>query len=141
MLDNVSNVATAASANGSPFLEVAKTWIAYIGVLATAMIVAFGGIRKALKDIRGNESSRGSPAGPVDSPAVHRTIGGAILDTTTILMWSESNKGASDAMDALVEKLDSVIHCINYNTEAARDMSKDITELRHQIERLRDKLP
>jgi len=105
------------------------------------MIVAFGGIRKALKDIRGNESSRGSPAGPVDSPAVHRTIGGAILDTTTILMWSESNKGASDAMDALVEKLDSVIHCINYNTEAARDMSKDITELRHQIERLRDKLP
>lgn len=106
------------------------------------MIVAFGGIRKALKDLRGNDApGRGNPGGAVDSPAVHKIVGGSILDTTTMLMWQESNRSVADALEATVEKLESVVHCINYSTESSRAMTKEISELRHQVERLRDKMP
>lgn len=116
--------------------------MAYIGVLATAIIVAFTGIRKALKDLKGDDTpGRRNPGGPVDSPAVERTVGGAILDTTTMLMWQESNRAVTEALHEVVDKLESTIHAINYGTEASRAVCRDISELRHQIERLRDKLP
>jgi hypothetical protein len=123
-----------ASAAGYPLFEVAKTWIVYVGVFATAIIVAFGGIRKALKDIGAADKTA------TDSPTVHRTIGGTILENTTILLWSESNRSVTEALEAVVSKLESTVHAINYNTDAVREMCEDLTELRHQIERLRDKM-
>lgn len=137
MMDNVSNAAMEASAAGYPLFEIAKTWIVYVGVFATAIIVAFGGIRKALKDIGATDKT---PNGPTDSPTVHRTIGGTILENTTILLWSESNRSVTEALEAVVSKLESTVHAINYNTDAVREMCEDLTELRHQIERLRDKM-
>ena len=144
MLDNVTNVAEAASsatAAGSPLLEVAKTWIAYIGVLAAAIIVAFGGIRKALKDLKGDDKPGATnPGGRAGGAEVQRIVGGTIMETTTILLWSESNKAVADALEAMVEKLDQVCRSINYNTDVGRDIIKELGEARHQIERLRDKL-
>lgn len=144
MLDNVTNVAEAASsatAAGSPLLEVAKTWIAYIGVLAAAIIVAFGGIRKALKDLKGDDKPGATnPGGRAGGAEVQRIVGGTIMETTTILLWSESNKAVADALEAMSEKLEQVCRSINYNTDVGRDVVSELKEVRHQIERLRDKL-
>lgn len=141
-MDNAANVAEAAStAVGSPLLEIAKTWIAYIGVLATAIIVAYGGIRKALKDLKGDDKPGAvNPGGRAGGAEVQRIVGGAMLETTTILMWSESNKAVADALEGMCEKLEQVCRSINYNTDVGRDVIKELGEVRHQIERLRDKL-
>lgn len=159
-------VSTAASAvSSSPVLSEAvldtiKTWIAYIGVLATAVIVAFGGIRKALKDLKGEPGKDGkmNPGGAAAHPGVQSIVGGTIMETTTLLMWSESNKQVAesaehvkecikanskmlgDLPDKIEAAMDSVVNAINYNTEAQRSVCRDLSELRHQVERLRDKM-
>lgn len=122
-----------------PVIDTIKSWVVYVGILATAVIVAFGGIRKALKDLKGDLPA--NPGGPAVTPAVERIVGGAILETTTILMWSESNRAVVDALEAATAKLESICNSINYATETGRNVEDEIKELRHQIERLRDKLP
>lgn len=164
MLDNATNVAEAASAAstaaGSPLLEIAKTWIAYIGVLATAIIVAFGGIRKALKDLKGDAKSPTlmNPGGPAAGPDVQRIVGGTIMETTTLLLWSESNKqvveAAEDVLaciktnteaveclpDQIKDALSSLVNAINYSNETGRAIDKGLGELRHEVVRLRDSM-
>ncbi|WLJ71143.1 hypothetical protein [Sphingomonas phage Carli] len=62
------------------------------------------------------------------------------METTTILLWSESNRAVVDAIEALTERLETIANSINYGTEASRALSKDVAELRHQIERVRDRM-
>ena len=123
---------TPTAISSPPFLELAKTWIAYIGVLAAAIIVAYGGIRKALKDLKSGETKVNDRA---------EVVAATLMENTTLFMWSDSNHAVCAALGEVVDRLESVVNCINFSTEATRDMSRDIGELRHQIERLRDKMP
>lgn len=108
--------------------ETIKSAIGYGGVLAAAIVSAFIGIRKAIKDLRKAEEA--PLAG--NNPAA-KVIGATILESTTLLMWSESNRD-------VVEAIESQTRAINYNTEALREVCRDLGETRHQIERLRDKM-
>lgn len=120
-------------------LEAVKTWVAYVGVLATAVIVAYGGIRKALKDL-----GKHDPGKPVStSPVPTSIVGGTIMETTTLLMWSESNRDMTEATNALrssVEKLTTSTDRLCDQTNVVDGLKDEAVELSHQIERLRDKL-
>lgn len=122
----------AASVASSPFLEVAKTWVTYIGVLAVAIVTAYAGIRKALKDLK---------SGEVSGTTTDKVMAATLIETHTMLLWSESNRGVGDALRDLTDKIESLSHAINYNTETGRALCGDMKELRHQIERIRDKMP
>lgn len=128
----VENAQAAASVASSPFLEIAKTWVTYIGVLAVAIVTAYAGIRKALKDLKTGEVS-GAPQDKV--------VAATLLETHTMIVWSESNRAVTEAVRDLTDRLESVGHALNYNTETGREVCRDMKELRHQIERLRDKMP
>lgn len=119
--------------------------------MATAIIVAYAGIRKALKDLKGSENKAAGPG-------VEKIVGGTIMETTTLLMWSESNKQVVEAVEdvlscikanteavenmpeEIASRLSSVANAINYNTEAVRDMMREYSETRHEIVRLRDSM-
>lgn len=88
-----------------------------LGVFTLAIMATVAGIYNALKKIKA-----GQP-GPTDAS---RLQAGVIVESTSMLMWSESNRD-------VVESNESVVRS-NY---AVRDEMK---ELRHQIERLRDGL-
>lgn len=122
----------AASVASSPFLEIAKTWVTYIGVLAVALVTAYAGIRKALKDLK---------SGEVSGTVQDKVMAATLIETHTMLLWSESNRGVADAIRDLTDKIESHAHALNYNTETGREVCRDMKELRHQIERLRDKMP
>lgn len=153
---SVASVASSSPVLSQTVLETIKTWIVYVGAFAAAIVTAYAGIKRALKDL-GKESA--NPGGPAITPAVQSIVGGTILETTTLLMWSESNRAVVEAAEdmkdcikrnsevieempeRMAEKLDRVINAINYNTEAMRDVAKEMAETRHQVERVRDKLP
>jgi len=128
----MENAQAAASVASSPFLEIAKTWVTYIGVLAVAIVTAYAGIRKALKDLKSGEVS-----GTVQEKVVSATL----IETHTMMLWSDSNRAVVEKIGDLIDKLESATHALNYNTETGRTVSREIGELRHQIERLRDKMP
>lgn len=128
----IENAQAAASVASSPFLEIAKTWVTYIGVLAVALVTAYAGIRKALKDLK---------SGEVTGSVQEKVVSATLIETHTMLLWSESNRGVVEAVRDLIDKIESMSHALNYNTETGREVCRDIKELRHQIERLRDKLP
>lgn len=139
MLENATNVAEVVSSPaGLPSLDTARNWILYLGGLIAAVLVAFAGIRKALKDIKGDGKN---PGGPATGPHVQGIVGGVILETHTILMWSESNRALAESLDAMTKTVESACRSIDYNTDTNRAVSEDLVELKHQIERLRDKLP
>lgn len=128
----MENAQAAASVASSPFLEIAKTWVTYIGVLAVAIVTAYAGIRKALKDLKSGEVS-----GTVQDKVVAATL----IETHTMMLWSDSNRAVVEKIGDLIDKLESATHALNHNTETGRAVSREIGELRHQIERLRDKMP
>lgn len=128
----VENAQAVASAASSPFLEVAKTWVTYVGVLAVALVTAYAGIRKALKDLKTGEVS-GAPQDKV--------VAATLLETHTMMLWSESNRAVVKVVEDLLDKLERNTNAINCNIEASRAVSVDLKELRHQIERVRDKMP
>lgn len=152
---NVLATAGGSVASFSPIIiENIKTWVTYVGVLAAALVAAWAGIRKALKDLDKTDGNK-----VVIAPTPQAFVGGTIMETTTLLMWSESNRDVTEALQGLsvcfasnikaIEglpdeigiRLDHVVNAINYNTSASRDVCRDLAELRHQIERLRDKMP
>lgn len=116
-----------------PWLEVAKTWVTYIGVLVTAIIVAVAGIRKALKDLKDGSATDAS----TDK---NKVMAATLVETHTMLDWTASNKETTEAIRDLLERLESVCRAVNYNTDALRESNREAGELRHQIERLRDKI-
>ena len=124
-------VSTAEPTN--PWLEIARTWITYIGVLATALIVAVAGIRKAIKDLKA-----GTATG--DTRETNKIAAAALVETHTIMDWTASNKDATEAMRDLLDKVEGLCRAVNYNTDAVRESNKEAGELRHQVERLRDKI-
>lgn len=126
------NAQAVASVASSPFLEIAKTWVTYIGVLAVAIVTAYAGIRKALKDLK---------SGEVSGTTTDKVMAATLIETHTMLLWSESNRGVGDALRDLTDKIESLSHSINHNTETGRALCGDLKELRHQIERIRDKMP
>ncbi len=127
------NAQAVASVASSPFLEIAKTWVTYVGVLVVALVTAYAGIRKALKDLKSGEVSGGS--------VQEKVVSATLIETHTMLMWSESNRTVTDSVRDLIDKVESMTKALNYNTEIGREVCRDMKELRHQIERLRDKLP
>lgn len=76
--------------------------------LAGAAITA---IWKAVKKIK--------EAMPADDPTVNRVVGGMIMDHTTLLHWSESNRTVGDKLD---------------------DLTDEMKELRFAITQLKDKM-
>ncbi len=151
MMDNLSVVSNVSSVAASPvthdaLIETAKTWIAYAGVLVVAVVTAWAGVRKALKDLRGDGAvpAPANTGGPAAGPDVQRIVGGTIMETTTLLMWSESNRDAVEAMVALkaaictlVDRIESAVD----RFDVIAELKGEAVELRHQIERLRDKMP
>ena len=85
------------------------TIITNIAVLVAAVGTTIAAIWGAVRKIKS--------ALPEDK--AERVIGGAIMDTTTLLMWSESNRDVADAM--------------HQNT-------KEMMELRFAVTSLKDKL-
>lgn len=126
------NAQAVASVASSPFLEIAKTWVTYIGVLVVALVTAYAGIRKALKDLKSGEVS-----GSIQEKVVSATF----IETHTMMLWSESNRSVTESVGDLIDKIESMTKALNYNTETGREVCRDMKELRHQIERLRDKMP
>jgi hypothetical protein len=123
--------ASAAASTGlfSPqVLETLKSIIVYIGVLGGAIVVAFKGIRSAIRDLKADEKASIEAV-----PGGAKILGATILEHTTLLMWSESNREVTEAIDQLTR-------AINYNTEAQRENGRSMSEVKHQIERLRDKM-
>lgn len=128
----LENAQAAASVASSPFLEIAKTWVTYVGVLVVALVTAYAGIRKALKDLK---------TGEVSGVPQEKVVSATLVETHTMRDWSESNRALIERVGDLIDKLESATHALHYNTETGRAVSRDIGELRHQIERLRDKMP
>lgn len=126
------NAQAVASVASSPFLEIAKTWVTYVGVLVVALVTAYAGIRKALKDLKSGEVS-----GSIQEKVVSATL----IETHTMMLWSESNRSVTESVGDLIDKIESMTKALNYNTETGREVCRDMKELRHQIERLRDKMP
>jgi hypothetical protein len=135
MDNNLAAVAASTASSAGLFspaiVETIKSGILYIGGLGAALIVAFAGIRKALKDLAKGDDPK-QPGGR--HPAAANIIGGTIMETTTLLMWSESNR-------EVAEKAGDVVDAINNNTAAIKENNRETAELRHQVERLRDKMP
>lgn len=128
MIETVEPVASAASLS---VFETIKTWIAYGGVLVVAIVTAYAGIRKALKDLKSGEVA-------TDKKQIASAV---LVETVTMTMWSESNRGVGLALEKLADQIESLAHAVNYNTEAERRSCENLVELRHHIERLRDKMP
>lgn len=121
----------AAQVATDPWLEIAKTWVTYIGVLGTAIIVAIAGVRKALKDLK---------TGEVSGTVQDKIMSATLIETHTMLLWSESNRSVTESVGDLIDKIESMTKALSYNTETGREVCRDMKELRHQIERLRDKM-
>lgn len=133
MNNTIAAASVATSAFSPAFVEAAKTWITYVGVLVVALVTAFAGIRKALRDLKKDE--RGSSHLTKD-PSVERLVGGTILETTTLLMWSESNRDVGEAVRGLTD----MVRMMCERIDIVDELKSEAVELRHQIERLRDKL-
>lgn len=56
----------------------------------------------------------------------HKVVGGMIMDTTTLLMWSESNRHVVDGLSDLQHGMGT--------------LEKEMTELRFAVTQLKDKL-
>lgn len=82
---------------------------AVIGLAAIG--AAAGGIFVGLRKIRNGAVEAGGEQ--------KKLIGVSLMENTTLLMWSESNKEVC---------------------ETNRDLTREIVELRHMLDRLRDKL-
>lgn len=89
-----------------------------LGIFSLAIGAVVGGVWRGLKNVR---KVGYSPDRPTSQLAA-----ATIMETTTLLMWSESNRDVCKSIDQLVDVL--------------QDHRSEITELRHQMERLRDKL-
>lgn len=89
-----------------------------VGVFCAAASALFMGIKTGLKKI-----SRGEIAPTTDKSKV---AGAMLVETTSMLMWSESNR--------------DVVEAVNRLCDFIQDNTREQTELRHQIERLRDKM-
>lgn len=82
--------------------------ITNVGVLLAAVGTVIAAIWSAVKKIKSVET---------DSKSAAKVIGGAILDSTTLLMWSESNRDVAEAL---------------------RDHQREMAELRFAVMQLRD---
>lgn len=124
---NAVNMAATADVAASPYLETVKTWVTYIGVLVVALVTAYAGIRKALKDLKTGDA-------PVASK--QEVLSATLVETHTMVLWSESNRQVCEGMHALCTVLTRMLD----RAEVVEELKKEAIELRHQIERLRDRI-
>jgi gas vesicle protein len=103
---------------------------ANIGVFLGAASALFIGIKSGLKKIAKGEIE---PAPTATKKAV---AAATLIETTSLLMWSESNRDVVDALNRVERTLTSMMERI----DIIDDLNKEARELRHQIERLRDKM-
>lgn len=75
-----------------------------LGVFSLAVAAAVGGIWKGIKSIKKEANS---------PPEVGKVAQAMIVESTTMLMWSESNRSVCEAM---------------------HDMTNELRELRHELE-------
>lgn len=80
------------------------------GVFLAAVGTVIAAIWSAVKKIKSVETG-------TDAKTANKVLGGMILDTTTILMWQESNRDV---------------------VEALRDHQKEVMELRFAVVQLKD---
>ncbi len=99
-----------------------------VGVFFAAASALFVGIRQGLKKI-----SKGEIA---PSQEKKQIAGATLIETTSLLMWSESNRDVVEALNRTVSSLEAMMDRI----DTIEELKKEAVELRHQIERLRDKL-
>ncbi len=101
---------------------------ANVGAFLGAATALFIGIKSGLKKISKGEVT----------PESSRTqiAGATLIETTSLLMWSESNRDVVEALNRMTAVLTNVMDRV----EIVDDLTKEAIELRHQIERLRDKL-
>lgn len=82
-----------------------------VGVFLAAAGTVVAAIWSAVKKIR--------TALPADQPTTGRVMSGMIMDNTTLLMWSESNRTVGDKID---------------------DLTDEMKELRFAVTQLKDKM-
>lgn len=73
------------------------TIVTNVGVFLAAAGTVVAAIWSAVKKIRN--------AIPAEPHTTHKVVGGMIMDSTTLLMWSESNRTVSDRMDSLTVEM------------------------------------
>lgn len=87
------------------------TIVTNVGVFLAAAGTVVAAIWQAVKKVR--------TALPADQPTTGRVMSGMIMDNTTLLMWSESNRTSAEAMG---------------------DLEKEVRELRFAVTQLKDKM-
>lgn len=87
------------------------TIVTNAGVFLAAMGTAAAAVWSAVKKIK--------TALPADQPTTGKVVSGMIMDNTTLLMWSESNRTVGDKID---------------------DLTDEMKELRFAVTQLKDKL-
>lgn len=91
-----------------------------LGVFALAIMAAVGGIYRGLKNAR-----EGKPA-PGDKPLP----AGVIIESHSMILWSESNKEVKVALEALLKAEES-------HTRSNHRLADEMKDLCHEMEMLR----
>lgn len=95
------------AASSPDFVAIATNVGVGIGFVAAAITAIWRAVKK-LKE-----------AMPASNPTTSKVVGGMIMDHTTLLMWSESNKDVVEAM---------------------KDHEREMRELRYALTSLKDKI-
>lgn len=103
---------------------------ANVGVFLGAAGALFVGIKSGLKKIAKGEIA------PSPAVAKNAIAAATLIETTTLLMWSDSNRDVVAALDRVCKVIDIATNRL----ESVEDLKREAVELRHQMERLRDKL-
>lgn len=73
-----------------------------LGIFSLAVAAAIGGIWKGIKNIRKDGLNPDSP--------VQKIASATLVETTTMLMWSESNRDVCECINALREEIKDLRH-------------------------------
>lgn len=115
------------------------TFAANIVVFFAAIGAAVAGGLSMLKKIKTEVSETfkpvGAPSGPGGGDIVtqQRMIGTLMLETTTAAMLTEAQRQLAEATDRLID-------VTRDNREATCDLTREVREVRHQLERLTDRM-
>lgn len=111
------------------------TFAANLVVFLMAIGAAVAGSFAMVKKIKSSWEDTFPKNGPGEGDVItqQRMVGTLLMETTTATMLTEANRNLAEAMDKQTEMTRDVRECITENT-------RELREVRHQIERLMDRL-
>jgi hypothetical protein len=100
-----------------------------IGILVAFIAAVFAGIRKGLKELKTSDKVR-----PADLAAA------TILENVTLNEWSSTNREVVEVIGDLIRATEELRSAVYHHRDDLRDHGRELAELRHHVERLRDRL-